>query len=1030
MSVIQKLQENPRWPFAPEPMPGDAVLPAISSVWLPGNPPDVVQEAKGDAEERGYHWVTIAGHPVKIRDSDGQNETGQPGSETVPGVLHYDENWNQKKDLMGRLTNLVGTVALYDPKSGALMSNWYAGLDHTTMVTRSNMPPNTEDYLLHVTLAPDTEKPYKVLNMRGPDENTTDVWGARFARQLLDGGADKKMPVELVSYWSLDMGAGFDPSHPGRVSRKRMSLGELAEYTKESMREVVSPSDVGVVPEEELLSRIVSGYPENTRGSAEAQADEGHWVEIDGHPVKIVGGPTRKIHVWQSVAHVAGKTGKEDFIAVWDTKTDEVYAHHGPRKTVQPPMHADILAIAGAPPATQDRSLLVISVGARKGAPDAVGAVVLRGWEHLGKDDNERNLSKWAARWARAAIDNGADPNTSVRVAYLSGGSVGTMRRVAGYSKEAAAQEAYNPEQPRDPHGRWWHGSHDGTFGPNTPHAIHVGTHEAAKQALESRIGIPAKGEWDGTREYGKTLIAGQKTMKAKGIFPTGYNAGGPGKPIPNHDYLPTDPNAPERATYAQGKPVPLDAKPNIFPVKIVGSMNNSTDTPYEDFKANGYMSAALKRGNAKNGYFYKNISEDEGSISAVVPSPAHLQRLDKAKEAWDPERHPRGEHGHFSQSEKSFWDDWKSGTRSKDAHVRAAKWVQGNDDKVLDALHSHTQERLKDLPNNITLHRGFNGEEFYKAVDDARAQGKDYVEFKVSPIEGMTDDKQIATDFAKGRWQEDTKDKGIVISISVPKASVLAADRVLGRGLASEHEYAVIHGKDMIRVPLGSVEKTTGKYYDETESTKEATQFVEPVHWVTIAGHSFPIKGARGEMREVSAEEFVAERDKNKRLGYLSQSQPDELKGGYRFFLSADKKVGFGISPEGHGESLFNNGGEKGAGTKALFEGIKHGMITLDCFDGYLPSLYTQAGFVETGRIKFNDQYAPKDWDYKKDGRPDVVFMSFRGWPNGQQEQSRERAVSKENWLPYKPGAKYYNDYETAKSDARRAANPQYRGT
>ena len=45
----------------------------------------------------------------------------------------------------------------------------------------------------------------------------------------------------------------------------------------------------------------------------------------------------------------------------------------------------------------------------------------------------------------------------------------------------------------------WQHGAVNG---------IHVGTEEAAHQALNARIGRPLEGRWDGTREYGKTLLS------------------------------------------------------------------------------------------------------------------------------------------------------------------------------------------------------------------------------------------------------------------------------------------------------------------------------------------------------------------------------------------------------------------------------------------------------------------------------------------------------------------------------------------
>ena len=49
--------------------------------------------------------------------------------------------------------------------------------------------------------------------------------------------------------------------------------------------------------------------------------------------------------------------------------------------------------------------------------------------------------------------------------------------------------------------------------------------------------------------------------------------------------------------------------------------MTNTNTSPYPDFKANGYMSATIKKGNAKRGFYYRNESEDYGSISVVVPN-------------------------------------------------------------------------------------------------------------------------------------------------------------------------------------------------------------------------------------------------------------------------------------------------------------------------------------------------------------------------------------------------------------------------
>lgn len=153
-----------------------------------------------------------------------------------------------------------------------------------------------------------------------------------------------------------------------------------------------------------------------------------------------------------------------------------------------------------------------------------------------------------------------------------------------------------------------WHGSPNGIAGMKVAHyGVHVGTYQAAKQALEARIGRRADGkDWDGTQEYGKTLIGGYRH--------------GHGMEIPEGEArYPSG-----SAEYSSGHKIPLDVKPHLFPVRIIGGMTNP-GSPHPDWHANGYMQAQIKQGRARNGYYYRNEGEDAGSISAVVPSGDHL---------------------------------------------------------------------------------------------------------------------------------------------------------------------------------------------------------------------------------------------------------------------------------------------------------------------------------------------------------------------------------------------------------------------
>lgn len=179
--------------------------------------------------------------------------------------------------------------------------------------------------------------------------------------------------------------------------------------------------------------------------------------------------------------------------------------------------------------------------------------------------------------------------------------------------------------------GTYWHGTPYGgaTDKPGLT-GVHVGTRHAAREALNARIGHRADGEdWSGSSEYGKTLLAGKESLRRLGRHASGYSAGERDAPLPDEDHYPrpySEMQAARRQTAAGGYAAPITARPTMYPVRIVGPMSNSPQRPHEDFKANGYMAGQIKRGTAKRGYFYTNIGEDTGSISATVPSHAHLK--------------------------------------------------------------------------------------------------------------------------------------------------------------------------------------------------------------------------------------------------------------------------------------------------------------------------------------------------------------------------------------------------------------------
>lgn len=80
--------------------------------------------------------------------------------------------------------------------------------------------------------------------------------------------------------------------------------------------------------------------------------------------------------------------------------------------------------------------------------------------------------------------------------------------------------------------------------------------------------------------------------------------------------------------------------------------------------------------------------------------------------------------------------------------------------------------------------------------------------------------------------------------------------------------------------------------------------------------------------------------------------------------YLSDDHRSGFAVSTTGELVGVFST--ERGRGDLILSAAVAAGATHLDCFDGYLPSLYARHGFRETSR---EPNWTP--------GGPDVVYMA-----------------------------------------------------
>ncbi len=95
---------------------------------------------------------------------------------------------------------------------------------------------------------------------------------------------------------------------------------------------------------------------------------------------------------------------------------------------------------------------------------------------------------------------------------------------------------------------------------------------------------------------------------------------------------------------------------------------------------------------------------------------------------------------------------------------------------------------------------------------------------------------------------------------------------------------------------------------------------------------------------------------------------------------LTADSKGGVAIKKSGDIVSVFkHNASEaKGLTDTIIPEAIRRGGTHLDCFAGTLPQIYSKFGLVPIARIKFDRSDAPIDWNFERDGEPDIVFMAY----------------------------------------------------
>ncbi|MBQ3485698.1 MAG: hypothetical protein IJA77_09420 [Clostridia bacterium] len=112
----------------------------------------------------------------------------------------------------------------------------------------------------------------------------------------------------------------------------------------------------------------------------------------------------------------------------------------------------------------------------------------------------------------------------------------------------------------------------------------------------------------------------------------------------------------------------------------------------------------------------------------------------------------------------------------------------------------------------------------------------------------------------------------------------------------------------------------------------------------------------------------------------FVTQHSIEEYKQ-MRLFITLDGTAGIAITEDKNIVSIFNGGEKRGVLKTLLPVAIENGGRKLDNYGSErLSAMYELYGFNPISKVKFNSKFAPDDWNYERDGEPDIVFWIHNG--------------------------------------------------
>lgn len=137
--------------------------------------------------------------------------------------------------------------------------------------------------------------------------------------------------------------------------------------------------------------------------------------------------------------------------------------------------------------------------------------------------------------------------------------------------------------------------------------------------------------------------------------------------------------------------------------------------------------------------------------------------------------------------------------------------------------------------------------------------------------------------------------------------------------------------------------------------------------------------------IREATPEEFYEAIGKakisNVHGAFVTQHTVSDYRKMSHLFITLDGSAGIAITSDNNIVSIFNGGEKRGVLKTLLPVAIENGGRKLDDYNSdKLSSLYELYGFNPVSKVRFSELFAPDDWNYARDGMPDIVFWIHNG--------------------------------------------------